>query len=144
MLGRECLVHPGHDEPVPIEWHHVRPRPRGGGDRQAVSVCANAHGRIHALLDAIEDYAFASPFALTDEILRSLPREVWAGYDVTERQIAYRGWQAYGLGFLNGRYASAYRWWRTDGTPKTDEVPFFDDLFHAARWSKRWRRELET
>jgi len=142
MLGRECLVHREHDEPVPIEEHHVRPRPRGGGDAQTLGMCANAHGRVHVLLDAIEDYAAASPFAVVDEILRTLPRDVWSGFDVLERSVAYRGWQSYGLGFLNGRYATAYRLWRTDGTPKTDEAPMFQDLYHAARWSKKWRREL--
>jgi hypothetical protein len=141
MLGRECLVHPDHDEPVPIDRHHVRPRPRGGGDVQ-VSVCANAHGRIHVLLDAIEDLAATSPFATVDEILRGLPRDTWISFDVTERAVAYRGWQTYGLGFLNHRYDTAYRLWRTDGTPKTSEAPIFADLYHAARWSKKWRREL--
>jgi hypothetical protein len=135
-------VHPEHDEAVPIELHHVRPRPRGGGDAQVVQLCANAHGRIHHLLDDIEDYAAASPFAITDEVLRGLPRGVWECYTVIERGIAYRGWLHYGLGFLNGRYAAAYRFWRTDGTPKIDEAPLFADLYHAARWSRKWRREL--
>jgi len=141
MLGRVCLVHPAHDEEVPIEHHRIRPAPRGGGDA-AVQVCANAHGRIHVLLDGIEDYATASPFAVVDEILRTLPRDVWSRFDVIERSIAYRGWRSYGLGFLNGRYTTAYRLWRTDGTPKTAEAPMFADLYHAARWSKRWRKEL--
>jgi hypothetical protein len=142
MLGRACIVHPEHDDPVPIERHHVRPRPRGGGDAQVIQVCANAHGRIHALLDEIEDRAAASPYATTDEVLRSLPADLWRSYNVIERGIAYRGWLVYGLGFLNGRYAAAYRFWRTDGTPKTSDVPQFADLYHAARWSKRWRKEL--
>jgi hypothetical protein len=141
MLGRVCIVHPEHDEPVPIERHRVRPGSRGGGDA-AIQLCANAHGRVHALLDEIEDRAVASPFATTDEVLRGLPSGLWSGYTVIERQIAYRGWLAYGLGFLNGRYATAYRYWRTDGTPKTDDAPMFADLHHAARWSKKWRREL--
>ncbi len=100
MLGRECLVHAEHDEPVPIEQHHVRPLARGGGDSQQVGVCANAHGRIHHLLDDLESFA------------------------------------------LDGMFATAYRLWRTDGTPKEDGVPLFADLGHAARWSKRWRKEL--
>jgi len=142
VLGRECLAHREHDEPVPVERHHVRPRTRGGGDSQTVQLCANAHGRVHALLDGIEDVAVASPFAVVDEVLRSLPRDIWQAYSVIERAIAYRGWQAYGLGFLNGRYESGYRMWRTDGTPKARDIPHFNDLYHAARWSRRWRREL--
>lgn len=144
MLGRDCLVHAEHDEPVPIETHHVRPRPRGGGDSQKIKLCANAHGRVHHLLDAIEAYAAACPYATTAEVLIYLPPHVWTGYDETEKMIAVRGWENYGLGFLNGQYANAYRWWATDGTAKQDDVPHFDDLFHAARWSRRWRKELEA
>lgn len=127
---------------MPIEEHHVRPRPRGGGDSQVIQLCANAHGRVHALLDGIENTAALSPYATWGEVVRTLPRDIWTAYDITERAIAYHGWETYGLGFLNGRYATAYRYWRTDGTPKLPEVPRFDDLYHAARWSRRWRREL--
>lgn len=97
---------------------------------------------MHALLEGIEATARASPFRTVAEVLRSLPDDIWSAYDVTERAVAYRGWQAYGLGFMNGRYETAYRYWRTDGSPKGPGVPHFDDLFHAARWSRRWRREL--
>jgi hypothetical protein len=135
-------VHPQHDEPVPIATHYVRPRPRGGGAEPTVTLCANAHGRVHALLDEIEAYAMTSPYRTTNEVLRSLP--VWDAYDVTERAIAYHGWMAYGLSFINGRYAAAYAHWRTDGTPKVPDVPHFNDLYHAARWSKRWRKELDA
>lgn len=143
MLGRDCLVHPGHDEQVPIEPHHVRPRPRGGGDAQAVSLCANAHGRVHHLLDEIEAYAAACPYATTQEVIAQLPAHVWTGFTEMEQAIAFRGWDSYGLSFLNGRYLSAYRWWATDGSAKEAEVPHFDELFHASRWSRKWRRELD-
>lgn len=143
MLGRECLVHPEHDEPVPIEDHRPRPGPRGGGGA-SVHLCANAHGRVHNLLDLIEDVAVASPYAVASEVLRTLPDDIWRAYSVTERAVAYRGWMAYGPGFINGRYASAYRLWRTDGTAKEPDVPHFDDLYHAARWSRRWRKELDA
>lgn len=139
-----CVVHPEHEELVPIEAHHVRPRPRGGGDRQTIQLCANAHGRVHVLLEEIETRAAATPFSTVDEILRHLPHDLWTSYTVIERAIAYRGWQSYGLGFLNGRYQTAAALWRTDGTAKGLDIPHFDDLFHAARWSKRWRRELDA
>jgi hypothetical protein len=129
---------------VPIEEHHVRPRPRGGGDSQTVQLCANAHGRVHALLDDIEATASASPFAVVGEVLRTLPRDLWERHTVIERAIAYHGWQSYGLGFLNGRYDNAYHLWRTDGTAKLPDVPHFNDLYHAARWSRRWRKELDA
>jgi hypothetical protein len=142
MLGRECLVHTAHEQPVPIQPHHVRPMSRGGSSAQAVGLCANAHGRIHHLLDEIEAYALASPYATVDEVLRAALADLWRGSELTERAIAGRGWQSYGLGFLNGRYAGAYRMWRTDGAAKEPDVPHFTDLLHAARWSRRWRREL--
>jgi hypothetical protein len=145
MLGRDCIVHSGldrHDEKVPIEQHFVRPRPRGGGDSQVIDLCANAHGRVHYLLDGIEAYAAACPYATPGEVVNQLPPHVWTGFTDTERMIAYRGWEAYGLGFLNGRYANAYRWWSTDGQAKEEDVPHFDELFHASRWSRKWRREL--
>lgn len=144
MLGRDCLVHAEHDLPAPIHGHHVRPLVRGGGDSQVVSLCANAHGRVHRLLDEIEATAQACPFATVGEVLRTLPDDIWQAFPATERAIAYHGWQSYGLGFLNGRYATAYRLWRTDGTPKEPDTPLFVDLGHAARWSKRWRKELDA
>lgn len=142
MLGRECLIHAEHDDPVPIVGHHVRPRARGGGDSQVIPMCANAHGRVHYLLDRIEAYAEACPYATWAEVLTNLPRHVWLPFDLAERAWAFRGWEMYGLGFLGGRYVNAYRWWSTDGTAKQDDVPHFGDLFHASRWSRRWRREL--
>lgn len=144
MLGRECLVHTEHDEPVPIVQHHVRPLTRGGGESQSVGVCANSHGRIHCLLDDLESFAAASPYATVDEVARSVPDRTWETYTATERVIALRGWNAYGLGFLNGMYTTAFQLWRTDGTPKQDGVPLFADLGHAARWSRRWRKELDA
>lgn len=143
-LGRACLVHPEHDEDVPVIGHHVRPLARGGGESQIVSVCLNAHGRVHVLLDEIEDTALSSPFATVAEVVRSLPADLWPGYAPAERMIAFHGWESYGLGFLNGRYATAYRLWRTDGSPKLPDTPLFADLGHAARWSKRWRKELDA
>lgn len=82
-LGRACMVHPEHEQEVPIEGHHVRPLARGGGDSQVVSLCANAHGRVHVLLDEIESTAVASPFATVDEVIRSLPNDLWPGFDST-------------------------------------------------------------
>lgn len=52
VLGRECAAH-RHRELVPLHVHHVWPKGRGGPDIDAnrVTVCANAHYSIHALLD---------------------------------------------------------------------------------------------
>jgi hypothetical protein len=141
--GRVCLAHDSHPAPVPIHLHHVQPVARGGHRSQTVQVCANAHGAVHALLDEIEAHATASPYATVHEVIRALPHGVWASYEGRVRYIAYKGWQLYGLGFLNGRYTVHHRLWNTAGEPKRADVPVFSDIRHAARWSKRWRRELE-
>lgn len=140
--GRRCLAH-RHDELVPIVSHSVRPLPRGGLGSHTIHLCANAATDVHTLLDLIEDRAVAATYARVDEVIRDLPRETWASFGGAERVIAYKGWKTYGLGFLMGRYAIHYRHWRTDGSPKRADVPAFSDVMHAARWSRRWRREME-
>lgn len=150
-VGRNCLAHGEHLRPVPIDMHSVRPVARGGRGTATVPLCANAHGLVHALLDEIERRAVASPYATVHEVIRSLPRSLWAGFDGRVRLIAYAGWAGhrergltgYGSGFLSGRYATHFRLWWSDGSPKLPDVPVFADVAHAARWSSRWRRELE-
>lgn len=144
MLGRDCTVHAEHAEAAPIEQHHVRPLARGGGESQTINLCANAHGRVHFLLDDLENFAVSSPHSTASEVAASVPGSLWAAFSEMERLIALRGWEAYGNGFINGMYATAYRLWRTDGTPKEDGVPMFADLGHAARWSRRWRKEMDA
>lgn len=147
--GRVCIAH-DHDDPVPIVFHRIRPLARGGYGTHTVQLCANGSSSVHSLLDSIEDHAVASRYRTTDEVVRTLPRAVWASYGGPERVIAYRAWAGdrrrdlpgYGLGFLNGRYVIHYRHWRTDGTPKQAGTPMFSDIGHAARWSRRWNREM--
>jgi len=141
-LGRVCLAHADHDDAVPIEYHHVRPVARGGRGWPTVQLCANAHGQVHALLDEIEALAIVSPFATTRDVIDTLPRNVWAGYSGPVRVIAYKGWLTYGLGFMNQVYAERYKLWTSAGVPKVAGVPVYADLGHAARWSRRWRKEL--
>lgn len=142
MPPRPCLVHPGHAEAVPIQSHRMRPLARGGRVSPTVQLCANAHGLVHDLLDELEETALTVPFATVHEVIRYLPSKVWADFPARVRVIAYSGWKVYGLGFLNGRYVVHHRYWRTDGTPREPDVPMFADLVHAARWSRRWRREM--
>lgn len=141
-VGRVCLAHPAHPDPVPIEFHHVRPVSRGGEGSRTVQLCANAHGLVHVLLDQIESVALTTPYALVDEVIRSLPRDLWARYPGAIRVIAYKGWQSYGLSFLGGRYARNHELWATSGLAKHANTPSYADLGHAARWSRRWRREI--
>jgi hypothetical protein len=151
MRGRLCLAHE-HSAPAPIVFHSLRPLPRGGRGTRTVQLCVNGSAEVYQLLDLIEDRAMTSPFSTSVEVVRNLPRDVWAAYGGPERVIAYRAWAGdrrrdvtgYGTAFLNGRYAIHYRHWRTDGSPKQAGVPMFSDIGHAARWSRRWRRELES
>jgi len=148
--GRLCVAHE-HPVPVPILFHPLRPLPRGGTSSRTVQLCANGSAEVFHILDLIEDRAVASPFSTVVEVVRSLPAAVWASLGGAERVIAYRAWAGdkrrdvpgYGVAFMSGRYAIHYRHWRTDGSPKQAGVPVFSDIGHAARWSKRWRREME-
>ena len=142
LIGRVCLAHREHVAAVPIEVHHIRPQTRGGVGSATVQLCANAHGLVHDLLDQIEAQAKASPFALVDEVIRTMPKEIWARYPGAVRVIAYRGWQLYGLAFIGGMYEPEYRNWGTSGAAKQANVPAYAETRHAARWSRRWAKEL--
>lgn len=53
-MGTECKVH-RHREWVPTEDHHIFPKGYGGPNvaSNRVLICANAHGSVHYLLDAM-------------------------------------------------------------------------------------------
>lgn len=143
LVGRVCLAHRTHADAVPIEIHHVRPVTRGGIGSPTVQLCANSHGLVHDLLDQIEKQAKASPYALVSEVIRDMPRDIWARYPGAVRVIAYKGWQQYGLGFIGGMYEPQAHNWTTSGEAKHANVPSYHDVRHAARWSRKWARELE-
>jgi hypothetical protein len=44
-----------------------------------LTLCANAHGRVHHLLDSIEGYAAACPYQTPGEVINQLPPHVWTG-----------------------------------------------------------------
>lgn len=115
---------------------------RGGVGSPTVQLCANAHGLVHDLLDQIEAQALASPYATVDEVIRTMPREVWARYSGAVRVIAYKGWKLYGLSFIGGMYDAQRAHWSTSGQAKRANTPSYDDVRHAARWSRKWAREL--
>jgi hypothetical protein len=143
MIGRVCLAHRQHSDPVPIVFHHVRPVSRGGEGTLTVQLCANAHGLVHSLLDDIEAVAVTAPYATVDEVIRLVPRPIWASYPGPVRVIAYKGWREYGLGFLGGRYVQQYRLWDTRGAARNANTPAYSDVRHAARWSRKWRNTAE-
>ena len=69
-------------------------------------------------------------------------KDIWARYPGAIRVIAYKGWQMYGLGFIGGMYEPQAAHWTTSGEAKHANVPSYPEIRHAARWSRRWAREL--
>ena len=53
-MGTGCAVH-RHRQLVPLQVHHVHPTGMGGADVAAnrVTLCANGHYAVHALLDLL-------------------------------------------------------------------------------------------
>lgn len=62
-MGTGCAVH-RHRELVPLNVHHIHPLGLGGRDVPAnrVTLCANAHYSVHALLDLMLDAAGPVPW----------------------------------------------------------------------------------
>jgi hypothetical protein len=85
-MGRDCAAHK-HREDVPLEVHHVHPVGDGGPNVKTnrVSVCSNAHGAIHDLLDKGRKVA-GGPNAL--------PWLVRIRYGRGVRKLAQAGWDA--------------------------------------------------
>jgi hypothetical protein len=143
MIGVGCFAHGEHVVPVPIENHHVHPLPRGGNPAApGILLCANAHGLVHALLDDIERVAITSPYATVHEVVRLLADNVWAGYPGRIRIIAYRGWQAYGLSFLNRRLVGQHRLWDSAGRSRTPGMPAYGETGRALALPRRLRRQI--
>lgn len=82
VMGQTCAVH-RHRELVPLHVHHVHPSGEGGPDvpGNRVTVCANGHYAIHALLDVYKRQRGDVPWP----ILRRYGRKV--------RALALRGYQ---------------------------------------------------
>ena len=81
QMGTACAVH-RHRELVPLHVHHVQPLGLGGADVAAneVTLCANGHYSVHALLDAL----LAGP----------VPWRVRRRYGLRVRALAERGYRA--------------------------------------------------
>lgn len=62
-MGTGCGAHT-HREQVPIESHHIWPLGMGGPDvpSNRVTLCANAHLSVHALLDLYVRYGDEPPW----------------------------------------------------------------------------------
>lgn len=78
-MGTGCAVH-RHLSLVPLQVHHIHPLGRGGADVPAnrVTLCANGHYSVHALLDLL----------LTG---RPVPWTTQRRYGVGVRRYAVRG-----------------------------------------------------
>lgn len=145
MIGVDCFAHGTHHGLVPIETHHLHPASRGGDPSAAgVSLCANAHGLVHALMDEIEAAAVVSPYATLHEVVRDLPHEQWARFPGKIRLIAYRGWQTYGLAFLGRRFVRQHRHWDSAGRPRTPGMPAYGETARALALPRHLRRSIAT
>ena len=84
-MGTKCAVH-AHDAWVPLNDHHIWPLGDGGPDtaENKITVCANAHYSIHAVMDHIERrHRFG--FAPEWEFMRRFSPAV--------RDLARQGWE---------------------------------------------------
>jgi hypothetical protein len=90
-MGRTCAVH-NHREDVPLERHHVWPLGHLGPDVPAniVTLCANAHGSVHSLLDQ------ARKVGGVDKV----PWLVRRRYGRRVRRVAEAGYQAITTGVV--------------------------------------------
>jgi hypothetical protein len=85
VMDLQCAVH-RHRSWVPIEVHHIWPLGDGGPNQAAnkVTVCANAHYSIHALLDyyaRCRDHQVAPQWVFTRKFsprIRHLADQGWA------------------------------------------------------------------
>lgn len=90
IMGEMCAVH-RHRELVPLHTHHVWPTGRGGPDSpdNRVTVCANGHYSVHALLDLLLKQRSAG-----------VPWPVRRRYGRKVRAMAARGYEAIQRGAL--------------------------------------------
>jgi len=127
--GTDCAIH-SHRTPVPQERHHLQPVSRRGEttDDNLALVCANAHGNIHYLLDAIEKAAVGLMARVkegdkrptyTDAFL-AVPQAVVNTYSDGERKLARAGWRRYGADFMKGKLAREWTETTTMGILRTE------------------------
>jgi 5-methylcytosine-specific restriction endonuclease McrA len=84
-MGRDCAAHT-HSEDVPLEVHHIWPKGDGGPDIKTnrISVCANAHGAVHSLIDRARKLGS----------VEAVPWAIRRRYGVRVRALATAGWAA--------------------------------------------------
>lgn len=122
--GRECAAH-SHRSAVAQERHHLQPKSRGGLDvaTNMRTLCANAHGDVHYLLDAIEDQARQlGEGAQPIDAFTSIPAAVRRTYGAGVVRAALDGWARYGADYLAGKYARRAALWHTSGQPRATTV----------------------
>jgi len=86
VMNMGCEVHK-HRELVPIERHHVWPLGQGGPNVEAnkVTVCANGHYSIHALLDLLLKGRGKVPWTTRRQYGRGVRKYAQLGYDRIQR-----------------------------------------------------------
>lgn len=80
-MGTGCAVH-RHREQVPLQVHHIHPLGRGGADvpDNRVTLCANAHGSVHALLDDLLRTGGLTPWSRRVRFGRGVRRYAAEGF----------------------------------------------------------------
>jgi hypothetical protein len=127
--NRSCVGHL-HQERTPLTLHHLRPMSRGGKHviGNTVWMCLNLHECVHTLLDEIEATAHVGTALDANQAILAVEENWRTSFSSVARGIAYRGWQLYGPEFLLGRWSRSYALWTSDGTPKRDGVPPYQDV----------------
>lgn len=82
VMGTDCAVH-RHRELVPLHVHHVWPTGEGGPDVEwnKITVCANGHYAIHALLDIFKKQRGDVPWIVLRRYGRKVRQFAKYGYE---------------------------------------------------------------
>lgn len=81
-MGTGCQAH-RHRELVPLEVHHIWPRGEGGPDQawNRITLCDNAHGSVHSLLDLMLKHNGAVAWTVRRQYGRKIRELAAKGYD---------------------------------------------------------------
>lgn len=82
VMGTTCAVH-RHRELVPLHVHHIFPQGEGGPDEEwnKITVCANGHYSIHALLDIFKKQRGNVPWIVQRRYGKKVREYAQRGYE---------------------------------------------------------------